>query len=193
MLAKIRRGLWLIYTRVSLPNIGSLGARSIVMPTEQIVGQKYLHIGDRVFIRSHARLDAIAGWGDQTFTPEIRIGDGTHIEHRLQITSIASVMIGCEVLIASNVFISDHSHDYKNIDIPVVHQPLTTGEPVSIGDGSWIGQNVVILPGTHLGKHCIVGANSVVKGIFVDNTVLAGIPARAIRHYDPKTEDWIRS
>ena len=193
MLAKIRRGFWLLYTQFSLPNMGSLGARSIVMPPEQIVGRKYIYIGKKVFIRKNARLDAIAEWGDQVFTPAIRIGDGSHIEHRLQITSIASVTIGREVLIASNVFISDHSHEYKNPDVPVVHQLLTVGEPVSIGDGSWIGQNVVILPGTQLGRHCVVGANSVVKGTFDDYTVLAGIPAKAIRHYDSRSKDWVRS
>ena len=43
---------------------------------------------------------------------------------------------------------------------------------MTIGDNSWIGCNVVILRGTSIGKNCIVGAGSVLKGTYPDNSVI---------------------
>ena len=50
-----------------------------------------------------------------------------------------------------------------------------------IGNDVWIGQNAVILPGTHIGDGAIIGADSVVGGIVEPYTVVAGNPARLIR------------
>jgi acetyltransferase-like isoleucine patch superfamily enzyme len=55
---------------------------------------------------------------------------------------------------------------------------------VRIGSGSWLGANVVILPGTELGRNTVVAAGAVVRGVFPDRVVLGGVPARVLRHYD---------
>ena len=55
-----------------------------------------------------------------------------------------------------------------------------------------IGMNSTILPGVVLGRHCVVGANSVVtKGDYPDYSVLAGVPAKIIKRYDLVTKTWI--
>ena len=52
---------------------------------------------------------------------------------------------------------------------------------VSIGDGSFVGARCVILPGTDIGKHCIVGAGSVLTGkTYPDYSLIAGNPARVV-------------
>ena len=50
-----------------------------------------------------------------------------------------------------------------------------------IGDGSWLGHGTVVLPGAQIGRHGVVGANSVVTGDVPDFSVAAGAPARVIR------------
>jgi len=47
---------------------------------------------------------------------------------------------------------------------------------IVIGAGSWIGHGAIILPGTHLGRHVVVGAGSVVRGRVPDHCVVAGAP-----------------
>ena len=47
-----------------------------------------------------------------------------------------------------------------------------------IGDGSWLGHGTVVLPGAHIGRHVVIGANSVVTGEIPDFSVAAGAPAR---------------
>lgn len=52
---------------------------------------------------------------------------------------------------------------------------------VEIGDNTWIGSNVFILPGVKIGNNCVIGANSVVNKDVPSNSIYAGIPAKLIR------------
>jgi acetyltransferase-like isoleucine patch superfamily enzyme len=69
-----------------------------------------------------------------------------------------------------------------DISIPISHQSQPE-RAVSIGDGSWLGHGVVVLPGAKIGKHVAVGANSVVTGELPDYCVAVGSPARVIKQY----------
>ncbi len=72
--------------------------------------------------------------------------------------------------------------------------PLTIGEHVSIGhmamvhgctigNGSLIGIQAVILNGARIGKNCLVGAGALVTEgkEFPDNSLIIGTPAKAVR------------
>lgn len=49
---------------------------------------------------------------------------------------------------------------------------------IKIGNNVFIGTNCSILPNTVIGDNCIVGAGSIVRGIFPDNSVIIGNPAK---------------
>lgn len=87
------------------------------------------------------------------------------------------IEIGRGTYIAPNVGIITANHDFNSLD------GHTEGENVVIGDQSWIGMNVVLLPGVVLGKKTIVAAGAVVTKSYPDgNVVLAGIPAKPIKN-----------
>lgn len=67
-------------------------------------------------------------------------------------------------LIGPNVCIYDHDHNYKGTG-------YLSGE-IFIGKNVWIGANAVILRGTRLGDGCVVGADTVVKGIFDEDMLI---------------------
>lgn len=50
----------------------------------------------------------------------------------------------------------------------------------SIGDCCFVATGCVITKGVHLGKHCLVAANSVVTKSFPDNSIVGGVPAKSI-------------
>lgn len=52
---------------------------------------------------------------------------------------------------------------------------------IDIGDHTWIGSNVFILPGVNIGCNCVIGANSVVTKNIPDNSIVGGVPAKLIR------------
>lgn len=53
---------------------------------------------------------------------------------------------------------------------------------MKIGNDCWIGAKATILDGTVIGDHCIVAAGAVVKGVFPDNVIIGGVPARIIKY-----------
>ncbi|GGC17522.1 gamma carbonic anhydrase family protein [Oxalicibacterium flavum] len=70
--------------------------------------------------------------------------------------------------------------------VSVGHQAMLHG--CSIGEGSLIGIQAVILNGARIGRNCLVGAGALVTEgkTFPDNTLIIGSPARALRTLDEK-------
>jgi lipopolysaccharide O-acetyltransferase len=68
---------------------------------------------------------------------------------------------------------------------------LTPDAETVVEDNVWIGDGVVILPGSHIGEGSIIGANSVVNGVIPKYCSAAGIPARPIRVYDCDSKSWL--
>ena len=129
---------------------------------------------------------------EQRFTPSLEIGDRVTSSGALQVLAFDSVVIEEDVMFASNVFVADGTHAYATADVPYKYQGVGPLGPVRIGRGSWIGQNVVILPGVTIGALCIIGANSVVVGDVPARTIAVGAPARVIRRWSVEDERWER-
>ena len=112
----------------------------------------------------------------------VKISKGSEIGERCRISIANSLEIGEKVLLSPNVYITDCDHEYRNIDMPVIDQGIVKkGQKVYIGDGSYIGINAVIVGNVKIGKHCVIGANSVVTKDVPDNCVAVGAPARIIK------------
>ena len=63
--------------------------------------------------------------------------------------------------------------------------------PITIGEGSWIGRNAVILS-ANIGRNCVVAAGSYVNKDVPDYCVVAGVPAKIIKRYNMETKKWER-
>lgn len=171
----------------------------------QIVHPEFMRIGNKVKVGSNSVLKCQtqypgAGWMrhpegrhvSQVFHPELFIGDRVTATASLQVVVFQSVVIEADVMFASNVLVSDGTHAFGNVDVPYKYQGIAPVAPVRIGRGSWVGQNVVILPGVTVGEMAIIGANSVVTRDVPPRTVVAGIPAMAIRRWNEENRDWER-
>ncbi len=93
----------------------------------------------------------------------------------LQIGNNVTISDGAKILTRS-LDISDYSANASCVNREHVDKPVT------IGDGTWIAVNAVILPGVNIPSNCIIAANSVVtRSLDEDNCLYAGVPARKIR------------
>lgn len=117
------------------------------------------------------------------------IGDQTIIG--LGNTIIGPVTIGNEVMLAQNIVVSALNHGYEDPNISPRRQKETC-KPILISDDVWIGANSVITAGVTLGKHCIIGAGSVVTKDVPPFSVAVGNPARVIKQYNPESGIWER-
>ena len=154
-------------------------------PIDVLTRPDRISIDDEVFIRSHVRLEAVRA------VPEaepgtISIGRRAHFEGYCSISSASSVTIGTNVLFGANVTIRDHDHGFSLEDVHPLELPLEFAA-VSVDDYSWLGQNVVVLKGVHIGAHAVIGANSVVTRSVPPGAVMAGVPARQIGWVDGRT------
>lgn len=148
-----------------------------------LCGAEYISIGNEFRAGNLFRLNAIDTFGAQHFTPEIVIGDRVSMEDFCHVGCIEKVTIGDGTMLASKVFISDHSHGNVQSDeltLAPIDRKLVS-KPVSIGRNCWIGEGACILPGVILGDNVVVGANAVVTHSFPANSIVAGCPAKLLR------------
>ena len=189
----------IILTKISYPS----NVRIVRQPA-YMVGKKNISFGKNFSSGVNLRIEILS----EDFlrhpvkgfrgNPELIIGDNVNINNNVHIGVIQRITIGNDVLVGSNVLIIDHNHgNYKgmNQDAPEIPPKVRQFIPevVSIGNNVWISENVCILPGSHIGDGCIIGANSIVSGSFGINRMIAGSPAKVIKTYDVNTRSWIKA
>ena len=164
---------------------GSFGSGTCISwPTGYVFGERWIHLGEDTLVGSHVTLSAGMVPGQQMVTdPVVRIGDRCLIGRGSAIVGHLSIDIGDDVFTGMNVYITDQNHGYEDLDMPIGTQ-LPSEDPVVIGADSWIGSGAVILPGARIGRHVVVGANSVVRGEIPDYSVVVGSPGRVVRRHD---------
>jgi acetyltransferase-like isoleucine patch superfamily enzyme len=111
--------------------------------------------------------------------PAIRIGDHVGIRPYVTISAAESITIEDNVIVSAFTTIIDSDHTFANGLRNVMHNPLVSS-PVRVGEGTWIGERVAVLRGSDIGRCCIIGANSVVRGTIPDHSIAVGAPARVV-------------
>lgn len=166
----------------------NIGKGSIIIKPLKFTNPQNIIIEDNVRINDFVWLITIK---NNANTPIIVIGNNTNIGHFNHIACTNKICIGSNVLTADKVYITDHIHDYKDITVPIIEQPIISKREVNIGNGTWIGENVSII-GCSIGENCVIGANSVVTKDIPDYCVAVGAPARIIKRYDKEQKKWLK-
>lgn len=173
---------WGLRAILYAPFFGKMGMPSYMGKPIFVKGISNVFIGKKVRIFPHLRMETQDGGS-------IVIHDDVVISQNVHLTSAGQLEIGKSALILANVFITNIDHDYTEIGKHVVNQKITV-KNTFIGDHCFIGMGAAIMAGTTLGKQCVVGANSVVRGTFPDYSVIVGAPAKIVKKYNPQTQVW---
>ncbi len=159
----------------------SLRARLDVVPREAS------HERHRLSLEKHSYIETacvVCTWhGDVILKDSASIGIGSIV--------IGPVQMGENSACAQHCFISGQSHHYEDISKNFRAQGFETSQ-VIIQNDVWIGSNCVILCGAKIGNNSVIGAGSVVTGNIPPYSVAVGNPAKVIKKYDFKTEQWVR-
>jgi acetyltransferase-like isoleucine patch superfamily enzyme len=214
----MRAKFFSVWRYMTLPKFKKEGKNVYIASRKSIVCPECIEIGDNVVIGAHSSIRAAVNTHRRDVpsicigsnvhiganalinvvkntvksdVPNIIIGDNVVSTGMLQIHALDAVTIEDNVMLAMNVFIVDTSHGFANGEIPYKDQGFFRTGKVIIGNGSWIGQNVVVLSNVKIGRQCIIGANSVVTADIPDFSIAAGSPAVVKKYWDRTLKEWI--
>ncbi|HCV15091.1 MAG TPA: acetyltransferase [Rikenellaceae bacterium] len=178
---KTRPRVWL---RLFMRFYTSRGKGSVIYRSvrKDLVPFNRFIIGDRSVIEDFSIVNNMVG--DVVIGRESRAGLGNVI--------IGPVSIGNNVIIAQGVVLSGLDHNYKECNITISKQGVSTSL-INIEDDVWIGANAVITKGVTIGKHSIIAACSLVNKDVPPFSIVAGNPAKVIKQYNHSSGEWERN
>lgn len=189
--------------RYTMPSFANKPRNLQIELPRRLTNPHLMEIGDDVALGPNCFLAAITEYPSrisckahgleeplQRFEPRLVIGNRVSATSNLTVAAMYEIVIGDDVMFASNINLTDALHGYASGDEPYKYQPMGRGGPIRIGAGSWIGQNVVVLPGVTVGERAIIGANSVVTTDLPPCSIAVGAPARVIRQWNGSNREW---
>ena len=144
----------------------------------------HIEIGADFRALERLRIEAIDRFGNQIFSPSIKIGNNVNFNTDIHIGCINSIIIGDNCLFASRIFISDHNHGETTaqmLKISPMDRPLVSKGPIVIKNNVWVGEGVTIMANVTIGENSIIAANAVITKDVPPNCIAAGIPAKIIK------------
>jgi maltose O-acetyltransferase len=115
------------------------------------------------------------------------LGKNFYANFNLTILDTCPVKIGDNVMCGPNVSIVTAMHPlcYSQRNIHKQDSGQVTdiefGKPVTIGNNCWLASNVTVCPGVTIGDGCVIGAGAVVTHDMPANSLVLGVPAKAVR------------
>jgi acetyltransferase-like isoleucine patch superfamily enzyme/glycosyltransferase involved in cell wall biosynthesis len=157
-----------------------------------IHGAEEISIGQEAMISSGYRLivtSEISG-----VRPKLIIGDGVQADVGLIVTAHHHVELERSVWCGPHVVLADSEAEYRKAGLPVSRQGVRENgdKRLVIGEGSYLGPHAVVEGPFRIGKGCVVGAGSVIRGDVPDYCVVEGVPARIVEMFDTVAEDWLK-
>lgn len=163
-----------------------IGRFSYIGKPIYLQGTRNVIIGNKVRIYPGVRIETHGKKGEIIIEDNVSIGQNFHVT-----SSESTLIIGKDSTVSGNVFITNIDHDYKQVGTHIMKQDFLIKE-TRIGENCFIGYGAAIQAGTILGKQCVIGANSVVRGEFPDYCVIVGAPAKVVKRYNPSNSTWER-
>ncbi|MGN1478624.1 MAG: sugar O-acetyltransferase [Acutalibacteraceae bacterium] len=137
---------------------------------EKYMKEVFAECGDNCYIELPFR----ANWGGH----HVHFGCDIYANFNLTLVDDGHIYVGDKVMFGPNVTIATANHP---INPELRSRALQYNKDVHIGENTWIGAGVVIVPGVTIGKNTVIGANSVVTKDIPDNVVAVGNPCRVLR------------
>jgi carbonic anhydrase/acetyltransferase-like protein (isoleucine patch superfamily) len=169
---------------------GSYGKDVYIEPGVVINRPRYVQLGDHVRIKRNTSIN-LHPKDKRSKEILLSIGDHTIISESCFISACNRVVIEENVGISPNVMIIDNSRKLGDVSRPSKEQDLKIGY-VRIGADSWIAYGACVMPNVTIGKHCIIGALSVVNKDVPSYSLAVGAPAKVVKRFDFNKREWVK-
>lgn len=142
---------------------------------EAYMKENFAECGDNCYIE----LPFHANWGGH----HIHFGSNIYLNSNCTLVDDGHIYIGDKVLFGPNVTIATANHPQE---AELRAKALQYNRDVRIGENTWLGAGVIVVPGVTIGKNVVIGAGSIVTKDIPDNVLAVGNPCHVIREIGPK-------
>lgn len=150
-----------------------VGTGAYISPRAVLQEHSRIAIGQRTLIGRHVELVPQGG--------SITIGSDCSLNNHVVLYGAGGITVRDGCRIATGVVVIAFNHGYDDLTLPIRHQPITA-RGVVVEEDVWIGARAILLDGVTVGPGSVIGAGSVVTRDVPANAVVAGSPARVLRH-----------
>lgn len=182
------------YPLINIKNrflFGAYGKDVYIEPGVVINRPRFVHLGDHVRIKRNTSIN-LHPPNKRSKEGLLFVGNDVIISEGCIISACHRIVIEENVGISPHVMIIDTSRKPGTIDRPSKEQDPEIGF-VHIGADSWIAYGACIMPNVSIGRHCIIGALSVVNEDIPPYSVAVGAPAKLVKRYDFERKEWVKT
>jgi acetyltransferase-like isoleucine patch superfamily enzyme len=176
------------------------GKKVFIGCNTKILNRQNIVFGKSVTIASHCEIDGYASakivFGDcvkigsyskllstshfSKFGKGLVMGSNSAVGDFTHFGAPGGIEIGNDVIMGS--YVSFHSENHNFLDTTkLIREQGTSSKGIKIGNNIWVGAKVTFLDGCVVGNNSVVAAGAVVNGIYPDNSVIGGVPAKVIK------------
>lgn len=137
-----------------------------------------IQFGDCIKIGSYSTLSATSHLSK--FGKGLKIGNNSAVGQFTQFGAAGGVEIGNDVIMGSYISFHSENHNFKD-NTKLIREQGVTSKGIKIGNNVWVGAKATFLDGCVVGNNSVVAAGAVVNGIYPDNSIIGGIPAKVIK------------
>lgn len=171
-----------------------LGRNTRILNTKNIVFGKSVTIGSYCEIDGYASEKIVLGNGVKIgsyskllstshfskFGKGLKMGNYSAVGDFTHFGAPGGIEIGNDVIMGSYVSFHSENHNFTDTS-KLIREQGTSSKGIILGNNIWVGAKVTFLDGCIVGDNSVVAAGAVVNGIYPNNTVIGGIPAKVIK------------
>lgn len=191
-----------LYSRLTMLVRGYifLGGKIYLGSGCSIMNKKNISFGKNVTIEKHTTIDGYAsekleiGSGSRIgayslvsctshfskYGKGLKIGSNSAVGRFTEFGAAGGIEIGNDVIMGAYISFHSENHNFADPSLLIREQGVSS-KGIKIGNDVWVGAKATFLDGSSVGNRCVVAAGAVVTGIFPDNCVIGGVPAKIIK------------
>src|SRR5690606_483602 len=176
------------------------GQKVYLGPGCRLLNTGNISFGNNVTVEHHTRLDGYASeriiLGDcvkigaysnllstshlATFGKGLKMGNHSAVGDFTHFGAPGGIEIGNDVIMGSYVSFHSENHNFSDTT-KLIREQGVSHKGITIGNNVWVGAKVTFLDGCKVGSNSVVAAGAVVNGIFPENSVIGGVPAKILK------------
>lgn len=136
-------------------------------------------LGDFVKIGAFSTLTSTSHFSK--YGKGLKMGNNSAVGQFTEFGAAGGIEIGNDVIMGSYVSFHSENHIFSDTEKPIREQGVTS-KGIKLGNNIWVGAKVTFLDGCEVGNNSVIAAGAVVNGVFPNNVLIGGVPAKIIKN-----------